>query len=248
MEHMRKDYKAFLSFIPVVCVVVGLFILPSYVFCSEDIASPLANDTLKIIEAENHTRNVFVWKEDTWQNLTNFRNPHYIYAHEISDDRKYAFVWHEDHPPRTLSIYDLQKMKLVRNLKLGFGGDVKWNQENNIVHVYGCGSGCMAARLLNIEWKILFEIAGSPIDISPSGRYLVIFTINWVGKQDVELYDLFQKNLISDKKPLLVIKGVGNLDSINWNDERKLTIIYTDAYFENDNYIKREFSIDLTQY
>jgi hypothetical protein len=89
-------------------------------------------------------------------NLTNFSNPHHIYAYEMSPDQKFVFVWHEDNTPRVLSIFDLQEMKLVKNLSLGFGGDVEWNQENNIVHVYGCGSGCMEARVLNIDGSYKF--------------------------------------------------------------------------------------------
>jgi len=228
--------------------IVSLCLLPTNILCSENTALPKADKDLKMVEAMNQIRNILVWKEDKWVNLTNFSNPHHIYAYEKSYDQKYVFVWHEDNPPRVLSIYDIQEMKLVKNLSLGFGGEVKWNHENNIVHVYGCGSGCMAARILNIGGNTLLEIGGSPIKISPTGRYLLLYTISWVGAQNIELYDLSHKNLVSLKKPLCVINGVGNFESISWNDERKITITYTDAYFENENYIKRELAIDLTQY
>ena len=247
MEFMEKNYKPFSHFILVIYI-ISLCLLPANILCSENNPSSKADKGLKMVEAINQIRNIAVWKDDKWENLTNFSNPHHIYAYEKSHDQKYVFVWHEDNPPRVLSIFDLQEMKLVKNLFLGFGGDVKWNQENNIVHVYACGSGCMAARILNIEGNTLFEIGGSPINISPTGRYLLIYTVNWVGHQNIELYDLFQKNLIALKKPLFVINGVGNFESINWNDERKITITYTDAYFEKDNYTKREISIDLTKY
>jgi len=247
MEHMKNNYCA-TSVIIQFIFIIGLLIFPSNIFCAEKNPSQVAAKGLKMVEAMNQMRNVVVWKEDRWVNLTNFSNPHHIYAYEKSHDQKYIFVWHEDNPPRVLSIFDLQEMKLVRNLSLGFGGDVKWNQENNIVHVYGCGSGCMAARILNIEGNTLFEIRGSPINISPTGRYLLIYTVNWVGHQNIELYDLFHNNLIGLKRPLFVINGVGHFESINWNDEKKIIITYTDAYFKNDNYTKRELSFDLTKY
>jgi hypothetical protein len=247
MEFMKINHKAFSSFIPAIFI-ISLFLLPTNIFCSENNPLSKADKGLKMIEAMNQIKNIVVWKDDKWVNLTNFSHPHHIYAYEKSHDQKYIFVWHEDYPPRVLSIFDLQEMKLVKNLFLGFGGDVKWNQENNIVHVYRCGSGCMAAKMLNLEGDTLFEIGNSPIIVSPTGRYLLIYTINWVGHQNIELYDLSKKNLIAFKKPLFVINGVGNFESINWNDERKITITYTDAYFENDNYTKREISIDLTKY
>jgi hypothetical protein len=247
MELMKINYKAFFSFVPVIYI-ISLCLLPTDILCSENNPSSRGDKGLKIAEAINQIKNIVVWKDDKWVNLTNFSHPHHIYAYETSHDQKYVFVWHEDYPPRVLSIFDLHEMKLIKNLSLGFGGDVKWNQENNIVHVYGCGSGCVAAKMLNIEGNTLFEIGGSPINISPSGRYLLLYTVNWVGHQNIELYDLFQKNLIALKEPLFVINGVGNFDSINWNDERKISITYTDAYFDNNNYTKREISIDLTKY
>ena len=183
---MKNNYQASVSFILLIYI-ISLLILPTNIFCSEKNPSSLADKGLEMVEAQNHIRNIFVWKEDMWENLTKFNKPHHIYAYESSHDQKYVFVWHEDFSPGVLKIFDLPKMKLVRNLFLGFGGDVKWNQENNIVHVYGCGSGCMAARLLNIEGNTFLEIGGSPINISPTGRYLLIYTINWVGQQNMEL-------------------------------------------------------------
>ena len=247
MEHMKNNYCA-TSVIIQFIFIIGLLIFSSNIVCAEKNPSPVAAKSLKMIEAMNQVRNVVIWKEDRWVNLTNFSNPHHIYAYEMSHDQKYVFVWHEDNPPRVLSIFDLQEMKLIKNLSLGFGGDVKWNQQNNIVHVYGCGSGCMAVRVLNIEGNTLLEIGGTPITVSPTGRYLVIYTVNWMGHHDIELYDLYHKNLRAQKKPLLVLNGVGNFESINWNDEKKITITYTDEYFENENYIKRDISIDLTKY
>jgi len=247
MERMINKYRASVSCIRLIFI-ISLCFLPTNILCSENTPSSKADKGLKMIEAMNQIKNIVVWKDDKWVNLTNFSHPHHIYAYETSHDQKYVFVWHEDYPPRVLSIFDLQEMKLIKNLSLGFGGDVKWNQENNIVHVYGCGSGCMAAKMLNIEGTTLFEIGGSPITISPTGRYLLLYTVNWVGHQNIELYDLSHKNLIALKKPLFVINGVGNFESINWNDERKITVTYTDAYFENDNYTKREFSFDLSRY
>ncbi len=247
MEPMKTNCNVLLSFF-VSYIVMSLFILPTKTFCSENTASSLDNRGLKIIEDKNHIGNVFVLKGNKWQNLTRFSSPHHIYAYGRAYDWKYAFVWNEVYPPRVLAIYDLQTMELVKNVLLGFGGDVKWNQENNIIHVYGCGSDCMVARLLTIGGETLFKISGPQIDISPSGRYLLLSTINWVGQQNAELYDLFRKDLVIRKKPLLIINAVGDLDSINWNDERRMTITYTDANFENDNYTKRELSVDLTKY
>ncbi len=154
MERMKDKYPASVSYIPLIFIIL-LCLFPANILCSENNPSSKGDKGLKMVEAMNQIKNIVVWKDDKWVNLTNFSHTHHIYAYEKSHDQKYVFVWHEDYPPRVLSIYDIHEMKLVKNLSLGFGGEVKWNHENNIVHVYGCGSGCMSARILNIKGDIL---------------------------------------------------------------------------------------------
>ncbi|MEW6571974.1 MAG: hypothetical protein AB1390_12550 [Nitrospirota bacterium] len=217
--------------------------------CAAQIKPPLIPEQrLKIVE-KNHVKNVFFLKNNEWLNLTNFSNPHHIYDYQISPDEKHAFVWHMDYPPRILSIYDLEEFTLVKDLTLKAGGNIRWNNENNLIHTYGCGSGCMVAHVLNIKGKTLFSIDNSPIEISPSGRYLAAYTVSWVGKQNLELYDLSHRFLIFWKTPIFILNGIGTVDSISWNDERIITVKYIDAYFdENDKPIKREVSVDLSRY
>jgi hypothetical protein len=221
-------------------------------YCAENVSSS-PDHKLKIIEDKINIKDIFYFTNGKWTNLTNYKRPNHIYDYKISPDGNYAFIWHMEYSPRLLSIYVLSKLVLLKDLKLGFGGEVKWTTDNNIVHVYGCGSGCAAAKVIDLKGETLFEISGSPIEVSPSGRYLSFFTINWVGKQNFELYDLSHQYLISHKAPLFTITGVGNVDSIQWNDEKLITIKYTDvkftdAFSEKETYIKREISVDLSKY
>ncbi len=225
---------------------------PNYSYCSDNNLSVPPDQKLKVIE-ERKMKDVFYFKDGQWTNLTSYNKPNHIYDYKISPNGKYAFVWHMVSSPRLLSIYELKNLVLQKDLKLGFGGDVKWNRDNHLVHVYGCGSGCSDANVFNLEGKTLFEIGGSPIEVSPSGRYLAFFTIDWVGKQNFELYDLSHQYLIRHKAPLFVVNGVGNVDSIDWNDEQIITIKYTDVNFTDDSghkeaHVDRAISLDLGKY
>jgi hypothetical protein len=234
-------------------IVLLLFSFSSNHGYGSDNLSSSPDQKLKIIEDKTNIKDVFYFANGKWTNLTNYKKPNHIYDYKISPDGNYAFIWHMEYAHRLLSVYDLRKLVLLKDAKLGFGGDVKWTKDNNLVHVYGCGSGCAAAKVLNLKGETLFEIGGSPIEVSPSGRYLAFFTINWVGKQNFELYDLSHQYLISHKAPLFTISGVGNVDSIQWNDEKIITIKYTDVNFidissAKETYVKREISVDLDKY
>jgi hypothetical protein len=229
-----------------------LLFFSNHGYCAENVSSS-PEPKLKIIEEKTNIKDIFYFINGKWTNLTNYKSPNHIYDYRISPDGNYAFIWHMEYSPRLLSIYGLSKLVLLKELKLGFGGELKWTTDNNIVHVYGCGSGCTTAKVIDREGEILFEIGGSPVEVSPSGRYLLFFTMNWIGKQNFELYDLSHQYLMSHKTPLFTIAGVGNVDSIRWNDEKLITIKYTDVKFadassEKETYIKREISIDLSKY
>ena len=217
----------------------------------QEVSSP--DRRLSVRDEGNNVRNVYYLRNGTWANLTGYKTPHEIYQYQMSPDGRYAFVWHMAYSPRVLSIYDVQALGLVRDLTPGFGGNVKWNAANELVHVYGCGSGCMGAKVFNLKGETVFEISGSPIEVSPSGRYLAMFTVSWVGKQAFELYDLAHRHLTRLPAPLATIGGVGQIQSIQWNDEKIIAIKYTDADIggaspERQRYVTREVSIDLSRY
>lgn len=233
-----KTYQVYRSIMPIFL----LLFFAARGYCNEDISySP--DQKLKIIEDKKNIKDVFYFANGKWTNLTNYERPNTIYDYKMSSNGRYAFVWHMERSPRLLTIYDLNRLLLIRTLKLGFGGELRWNIDNDIVHVYSCGSGCSAAKVIDLMGTTLFEIAGSPIEISPSGRYLAFFTINWVGKQNFELYDLSHKYLLDHKTPLLVVTGVGHVNSILWNEEKKITLKYTDI---KGSY--KEIPLDLSNY
>ena len=215
---------------------LGIITLLFVVLCCHDpaVASTRGTATtrgqkLKIMEDKEKVKNVFYCKKGRWHNLTRFDAPHEFFAYKVSPSNRYAYVWHLMRSPRVLSIYDLQTMQLLKEFEPGFGGDLQWNRDDNIVHTYGCGSGCMVAKVYSTQGKTLFSINGSPVEISPSGRFVARFTINWVGAQSFELYDLSHKHMLWSKLPLLTINSVGHVNAIQWGNERTVVVKYTDA-------------------
>jgi hypothetical protein len=56
-----------------------------------------------------------------------------------------------------LSIYNLRTLELIKELEPGTDGHLQWNMDNNILHTYGCGSGCMEAKLYSVKGETLFS-------------------------------------------------------------------------------------------
>jgi hypothetical protein len=196
-------------------------------------------------------QNVFYRLERRETNLTRFTKRQEIYQYAIAPSGRLAFVWHMEKSPRVLSLYDLRTLSLKKDILLGFGGSVRWNLADELVHVYGCGSGCQGAKVLSTEGKAILSIIGSPIEVSPSGRYLAIYTIAWTGKQDFELYDVMNEACTGPAgKPLIVINGVGTVTGIQWSDEKRITVAYEDAHIsgEGNIYLQRKVGIDLSAY
>jgi len=198
-------------------------------FASPTVTSASQGQKLKVRENKDHVKNVFYFKKGKWHNLTGFDEPHQFFAYKVSPGNDYAFVWHTMKYPRVLSIYNLRTLELIKELEPGTDGHLQWNMDNNILHTYGCGSGCMEAKLYSVKGETLFSVGGSPVEVSPSGRFLAHFTTNWVGAQNFQLYDLSHKHLVRSKLPLLTINSVGHVNLIRWGSERTIAVKYTDA-------------------
>jgi hypothetical protein len=71
-------------------------------------------------------------------------------------------VWHMAYSPRVCR-YTTQALGLVRT-HAGLRRNVVERREW-FVHVYGCGSGCMGAKVFNLKGETIW-ISGSPIGVA----------------------------------------------------------------------------------
>jgi len=106
-------------------------------------AAPAARPTLemRVVETPRNWLNVHVQRDGFWQNLTQFDRPQNIFDAAASRDGKWVYVSHHEYPPRKLSIYDAETMKLVARFKPGVGGQFAWTPNNRIVLYFGFGTG-----------------------------------------------------------------------------------------------------------
>jgi hypothetical protein len=210
--------------------------------------APPAKDDVKLTEDGRSIRNVYRLLGGTWVNVTGFRNPHHIFEYGTSRDDRYLLVWHMDFGPRRISVYDLRRGGgRVGRFEPEMGGSFCWNGQNRIVHVSGCGTGCRLCKVYSVEGKVLFRLVDSPMDVSPSGRYLVTFPIAWVGDRQIAIYDLHETSDASGQittTPIWTMSSVGQVEHIDWRREEDVVIRYvhvTDVTATNP----RDVTVDL---
>lgn len=187
---------------------------------------------VKLTEDGPSIRNVYHLSRGAWASVTRFRNPHHIFEYGTSSDGRYLLVWHMDFSPRRVSVYDLRRGgRRISRFEPGAGGSFCWNSQHNIVHVSGCGSGCRICKVYRRDGKVLFELGGLGMDVSPSGRYLAHFSSSSLGDQEIAIYDLHETRDGSGRiatTPIWIVGSVGGVDRIDWLQEHSVTVDYVD--------------------
>lgn len=211
--------KLFMKFI--VCIVL---------FFSVNVYSITDTDSLKLIKTKNGINNIYF----RGSNLTKFSNPHEIYAYQISPNGLWALVWHQDHRPRKLTIYDLQKQTLYKEIIPGFGGEISWTAYNNIYHIWGCGTNCVMMSVYDIEGKTLLNENYCGLDIDPSKNYFVTSPSDFACEPFLRIFSFNNfKNIYTSKQE----DDIRVVDNISWEESGSIRIIYYDSKEEKQSKI-----------
>lgn len=87
---------------------------------------------------------VFIYKHGNAINITTYPSWENIIDFGVSADENYLFVLHRADSQRSnmLSIYNIEKKRLIAKIKPGYGGEFRWITGNHIFHTWGCGTNC----------------------------------------------------------------------------------------------------------
>ena len=198
---------------------------------------------LRLVTEKGKVQNLSHLLHGRWVKVTRFKNPQHIYDYAASPDERYLLIWHMDFSPRKVSVYDLEGGRPIGRFQPGHGGDLCWNSRNQIVHFFGCGSGCLGFSIYHREGRLLFQLYGGGMDLSPSGRYLTTFPVSFVPPRQISIYDLYDlrnDSGFTTAAPISRVEGVGAVDKIDWLQEQKIRIDYVDS-----DQSKREVTLNL---
>jgi hypothetical protein len=116
---------------------------------------------------------IYLCRNGECQNLTQFDRRQHIYDFSLSEDKSKIFVWHMAETPRQLSIYNTVTGQLITRFSPGFGGSISWTKKNNIIHTFGCGTGCGMFRLYNSKGTLLRDDVFEAMDYSIDYGFMV---------------------------------------------------------------------------
>jgi len=118
-------------------------------FASSSAAVELRKISAKISFHNGEKYDIYVRDAYSEFNITLYPRWESIIEFEVSRDNKYLFALHRrnNKVSNILSVYNIEKRALIREIKPGFGGDFQWVIGNKILHTWGCGTNCYSIHV-----------------------------------------------------------------------------------------------------
>lgn len=175
-------------------------------------------------------RDVFVCRAGACRNLTRFARRQHVYDSSLSADQSMVYVWHMATPPRRLSVYRSADGRLLSRFVPGFGGGLSWTGGDNLLHIFGCGTGCGAYRLYDIDGRLLRQDSFGIMDVSVDAGLIVTGPVYPGPNNALRLTDIDSAETVYDSRN----PDDGNrldvqvLEGISWSEDQ-VRIDYRDG-------------------
>ena len=134
-----------------------LFFVFSHSVFSQSIDSIQSKHGLIRVEGKAFNKQITLKNASGLRQLTQFAPWEIVHDISVSRDDQYLLIYHktDKEPGRKFSTYNLVTQQHINTIKPGYGGNMTWTQDNNIVQAWGCGSPCHCFQLLNWKLEIL---------------------------------------------------------------------------------------------
>lgn len=146
------------------------------IFCSQYIFSQV---TIKKLWHQQVYNDIFAITQSDTINLTNFEPWTNIEEYQVSGDKNYLFIRYKPNnsgKAYRLLLYSLKSLTKIKEIIPGFGGLFEWNENNQIIHIWGCGSNCGNCRIYDINLQeIFYTFSTGGFKLSPDKNKLVQF-------------------------------------------------------------------------
>ncbi len=171
---------------------------------------------IKKLEIRMHKQayyDVFAYSENNDTiNVTQFEPWVEIRDLEVSPDSTYFFYrYKRKGKTYRLVSYEIKSLKKVSEIIPGFGGSFEWNNINQILHSWGCGTNCANFQVYNSSLKeIFFTLSSSGFIYSPDKTRVAQLNIHY---NQIWIFDLSTLN--ESRIPYGYTQKIKN--SINWD-------------------------------
>jgi len=166
---------------------------------------------------------VLIDLEDRTQNLTGFRGDHTVRDVQVCPDGRHALVWHHgEYPPLEVTTVRIADGKRIASFCPGFGGELRWTPDDNIVHWWGVSTGVWTVQIRSISGVLVLEAGGSGVAVSPGARWVATFPLQAVDG-DIRVYETGRGRLVH-----LDVPGERfSVDRADWSGDANLHLRYT---------------------
>lgn len=174
---------------------------------------------------------IYLCRDGECRNLTHFDRRQHIYDYSLSEDGSKTFVWHMAETPRQLSIYDTATGKLLTRFSPGFGGGINWTKNNNLLHIFGCGTGCGMYRLYDSKGILLRDDVFEAMDYSIDHGLLVTGPLYPRENAAIRLINIDTAEVVYDTQTNVSkqISDINMLEEVFWFED-EIHIEYQDHF------------------
>ncbi len=111
------------------------------------------------VEGAIHSRQVVLETAAGISPITQFNYWEEVLALRLSQDERFLLIYHKtnNESGRNFTTINLESRQTIATAKPGYGGRFEWTRNNNIIHIWGCGSPCSCFQLLDKDLNNITE-------------------------------------------------------------------------------------------
>jgi len=157
----------------------------------------LVNGQIFIAQKKSDNQ-IYIKRDKILRKITKYKPFERIDYIQLSLDGSLLLVYHRENNGKAyqISVYDMKSLSKINSIFPGYGGTLLWTVNNNIFHIWGCGSDCGNFRIYDKELNIIKEISGNCFSDFIKQNIIVSIPCTGADKGIFNIYSLDSGNII----------------------------------------------------
>lgn len=152
------------------------------------------------VKGKTFNKQIFFQKGAELIQITRFKKWEEIKEISVSPDEKDLLIYHKSDkdPSHKLSILNLSSFQIAKTVKPGYGGDLYWTRDSNILLKWGCGSPCQCFRLYDSNLKEVEQKCEGVFQVFVAENVIVSLPAMFTKEGIFKVWSLSDGRLISE--------------------------------------------------
>ena len=137
-------------------IFIFIFAHLSNIFAS-DIDTVCSKKGLLYVSGKPINKQIYLKNDTSIIQISKFDNWEIIEDISISKNDSFLLIFHKPDKNRyhKLSLMKMDSFSIIKSIEPGFGGRYFWTNQNNILHIWGCGSPCKVFRIYDLNLNVI---------------------------------------------------------------------------------------------